>query len=110
MNACSSAELFCRTNDRIKFGCVRPDSLRTPGERSDVVNHRVVVPVDASGLENLLPARIDADVDGIETGIDHPARNSSVMSEPLRSFDFRDALRTWRIAPFRRDLVEEGLA
>ena len=94
MNACSSAELFWRTNERISLGRRLPALRAQPDEALDVGDDLVVLEADARRFEHLLAGRVDADVDRVEAGLDHArGRPSSVISEPLLIMpDFLDAL------------------
>ena len=73
MNACSSAELFCRTNDRISLGRRLPSSAADTDEPLDVGDDLVVVEPDARLLEDVFAAGVDADVDRVEPRFDHAA-------------------------------------
>ncbi len=75
MNACSSSELFCRTNERISLGRRLPSSARIAHQPLDVGDDLVVFQADARRLEDLLAGSVHADVDRVEAGLDHPARD-----------------------------------
>ena len=83
MNACSSAELFWRTNDRISFGRVLPSSARMRTSRSML----------AMTLSYLRPMRVDSKTSLPEASTlmlmasrpasIMPRATSSLISEPL---------------------------
>ena len=83
MNACSSAELFCRTNDRISFGRRLPLSVRMRTSRSML----------AITLSYFRPRRVDSNTSlpaastlmliASSPASIIPRAISSVISEPL---------------------------
>ena len=85
MNACSSAELFWRTNDRISFGRVRAELARgCRTRRSMLRDDLVVVEVRARVASNTsLPAASTLMLIASSPASIMPRAMSSVISEPL---------------------------
>ncbi len=111
MNACSSAELSCRTNERISLGRRAAEFHPDPMQRPDVPDHVVILEVNARPLEHLLAGRVHADVDGVEPGLDHPARDVLGDERPVADHpDFLDALRLGVAHLLDELAVEERLA
>ena len=93
MNACSSAELFWRTNDRISFGRRLPSSARMRTSRSMLamtLSYFRPIRVDS---KTSLPDGVDADVDGVEPRFDHAAGDFLVDQRSVADHaDFLDPL------------------
>src|SRR5579871_3716395 len=81
--------------------------IAQPHQRPNVVDDRVVIEIEPRRFEGLLAGRIDADVDGVESGIDHAARyvlgNQGAVADHA---DFFDAAR-FRVADLFDELLIE---